>query len=109
MVIANLFGPDLGYVVIIVLVVMVGGSQLPKIARNIGTAGKEFRKAQREAEEENAEHEQAPAAVPPAPRAVPAASSTAGQEEVSPPSEQRDTVDAGFQAGDAGRRTDSVD
>ncbi|MCL2393342.1 MAG: twin-arginine translocase TatA/TatE family subunit [Acidimicrobiaceae bacterium] len=70
--IANLFGPDLGYVVIIVLVVMVGGSQLPKIARNIGTAGKEFRKAQREAEEEEAERQQAQP-VPPAPRAVPAA------------------------------------
>ncbi|MBO0691666.1 MAG: twin-arginine translocase TatA/TatE family subunit [Acidimicrobiaceae bacterium] len=70
--IANLFGPDLGYVVIIVLVVMVGGSQLPKIARNIGTAGKEFRKAQREAEAE-ADEEAARSAVPPAPRAVPAA------------------------------------
>ena len=50
--IASLFGPDLGYVVIIVLVVLVGGSQLPKLARNIGTVGKEFRKAQHEAEEE---------------------------------------------------------
>lgn len=49
--IANLFGPDLGYVVVIILVVLVGGSQLPKIARNIGVAGKEFRKAQSEAEE----------------------------------------------------------
>lgn len=53
--IANIFGPDLGYVVIIVLVVLVGGSQLPKIARNVGTAGKEFRKAQQEAEDEAAE------------------------------------------------------
>ena len=51
---ANIFGPDLGLVVIILLVVLVGGSQLPKIARNIGTAGKEFRKAQQEAEEEEA-------------------------------------------------------
>ncbi len=50
--IGNLFGPDLGIVVIIILVVLVGGSQLPKIARNVGMAGKEFRKAQTEAEEE---------------------------------------------------------
>lgn len=76
MIFANIFGPDLGYVVIIVLVVMLGGSQLPKIARNVGTAGKEFHKAQREAEEEEAQHT-APAgpAFPaaPAPPAVPAA------------------------------------
>jgi TatA/E family protein of Tat protein translocase len=51
-VVANLFGPDLGYVVVILLVVLVGGSQLPKIARNMGAAGKEFRKAQQEAEAE---------------------------------------------------------
>jgi len=56
--IGNLFGPDLGIVVIIILVVLVGGSQLPKIARNVGMAGKEFRKAQSEAEEE-AEREKA--------------------------------------------------
>jgi TatA/E family protein of Tat protein translocase len=66
---ANLFGADLGYVIIIALVVLVGGSQLPKIARNIGTAGKEFRKAQSEAEEE-AEREKAKKASVPPPTAV---------------------------------------
>src|ERR1700734_2292917 len=50
--IANIFGPDLGIVVVIILVVLLGGSQLPKIARNVGTAGREFRKAQQEAEED---------------------------------------------------------
>jgi sec-independent protein translocase protein TatA len=82
--IANIFGPDLGYVVIIVLVVMIGGSQLPKIARNVGSAGREFRKAQAEAEEdaqrEEAQREQAaqaqpasaPASIAPTPPAVPA-------------------------------------
>jgi sec-independent protein translocase protein TatA len=86
-VIANIFGPDLGYVVMIVLIVLVGGSQLPKIARNIGTAGKEFRKAQQEAEEEaqreNAAQAQpavAPAPVPPAVFAAPAVSATASPE-----------------------------
>jgi TatA/E family protein of Tat protein translocase len=43
---------DLPYVVIIAVIVLVGGSQLPKIARNLGLAGKEFRKAQKEAEDE---------------------------------------------------------
>ncbi|HEX6392081.1 MAG TPA: twin-arginine translocase TatA/TatE family subunit [Acidimicrobiales bacterium] len=49
---ANIFGPDLGIIVLVILVVVLGGSQLPKIARNVGTAGREFRKAQQEAEEE---------------------------------------------------------
>jgi sec-independent protein translocase protein TatA len=66
--VSNIFGPDLGIVVVIILVVLVGGSQLPKIARNVGTAGKEFRKAQQEADEE-AEQQKA-AKVPPPPQAV---------------------------------------
>ena len=60
--IANIFGPDLGIIVIVILVVVLGGSQLPKIARNVGTAGREFRKAQQEAEEENARDQAAKAA-----------------------------------------------
>jgi sec-independent protein translocase protein TatA len=43
---------DLPYVVIIAVIVLIGGSQLPKIARNLGLAGKEFRKAQKDADEE---------------------------------------------------------
>jgi Sec-independent protein translocase protein TatA len=43
---------DLPYVIVIALIVLVGGSQLPKIARNVGLAGKEFRKAQDEADRE---------------------------------------------------------
>jgi sec-independent protein translocase protein TatA len=37
-------------ILLVVLVVVFGGSQLPKLARNLGSAGKEFRKAQEEAE-----------------------------------------------------------
>ena len=55
---ANIVGPDLGIIIVVILVVVLGGSQLPKIARNVGTAGREFRKAQQEAEEE-AEREKA--------------------------------------------------
>ncbi|MGH9115871.1 MAG: twin-arginine translocase TatA/TatE family subunit [Acidimicrobiales bacterium] len=91
--IANIFGPDLGIVVVIIIVVLLGGSQLPKIARNVGTAGKEFRKAQQEAEHEAAEREKAKAdASPPPPLAVtappppvavpPAASGMAGDDSV---------------------------
>jgi len=50
--IANIFGVDGGIVVVIAIIVLVGGSQLPKIARNVGLAGKEFRKAQEESEAE---------------------------------------------------------
>lgn len=46
---ANVFGVDSLYVLIIAVVVLFGGSQLPKLARNAGEAMKEFRKAHNEA------------------------------------------------------------
>jgi TatA/E family protein of Tat protein translocase len=52
--IANLAGSDLIFVIIIAVIVLGAGSQLPKIARNVGSAGREFRKAQQEAEDEAA-------------------------------------------------------
>ncbi|HET7522672.1 MAG TPA: twin-arginine translocase TatA/TatE family subunit [Acidimicrobiales bacterium] len=76
--IANLFGPDLGIIIVVIVVVLLGGSQLPKIARNVGTAGREFRKAQQEAEEDAAKEQAAKAAAaqatpPPAQPLPPAA------------------------------------
>lgn len=65
-IVANILGPDLGYLVIIALIVLVAGSRLPKIARNVGVAGREFRKAQREAEQEAQRERAAPADPPPA-------------------------------------------
>jgi TatA/E family protein of Tat protein translocase len=42
---------DTGMIVLIVAVVLLfGASQIPKVARNIAEAGKEFRKAQAEME-----------------------------------------------------------
>jgi sec-independent protein translocase protein TatA len=70
--IANIFGPDLGIVVVIIIVVLLGGSQLPKIARNVGTAGREFRKAQQEAEEDAERDRAAKAASMPPPAVAPA-------------------------------------
>jgi sec-independent protein translocase protein TatA len=52
--IGNIFGSDGIMVLIIAVVVLFGGSQLPKLAKNVGSAGHEFRKAQREAEAEHA-------------------------------------------------------
>ncbi len=69
---ANLFGGDGLIVIVVALVVLVGGAQLPKIARNVGLAGKEFRKAQHEAEEEGRAGDARSAAMPPpAPIAAP--------------------------------------
>jgi sec-independent protein translocase protein TatA len=67
MLVANLFGTDGIIVVVIALIVVFGGSQLPKIARNVGAAGKEFKKGQ-QVEEDGGE--KAPPAAPPAPQMI---------------------------------------
>jgi sec-independent protein translocase protein TatA len=43
-VVANIMGPDGLVLVVIALVVLFGGSQLPKLARGLGSASHEFRK-----------------------------------------------------------------
>jgi Sec-independent protein translocase protein TatA len=58
---------DLPWVVAIAFIVLVGGSQLPKITRNIGLAGKEFRKAHEEAERDAASSEQPAISAAPVP------------------------------------------
>ncbi len=58
---ANIMGSDGLIVLIIAVVVLFGGSQLPKLAKNVGAAGHEFRKAQREAEADQATRAPAPA------------------------------------------------
>ena len=68
--------PETLVIIIVVLAVIFGGSQLPKIAKNVGGAGREFKKAQREAAaEEEADRLRAEAAaasaVPPAVTAAP--------------------------------------
>lgn len=52
MTLANIFGPDLLIVVILAVVLLFGAGQLPKLARSMGEASKEFKKSQMEAEEE---------------------------------------------------------
>jgi sec-independent protein translocase protein TatA len=68
---ANILGSDGLIVLIVAVVVLFGGSQLPKLAKNVGAAGHEFRKAQREAEAEHAKTEAAqPLSAPVAPVAL---------------------------------------
>ncbi|HZT66237.1 MAG TPA: twin-arginine translocase TatA/TatE family subunit [Acidimicrobiales bacterium] len=43
MVLANILGPDIA-IVLVVLVLLFGGSQLPKLARSLGSASHEFKK-----------------------------------------------------------------
>jgi TatA/E family protein of Tat protein translocase len=44
-------------VVVLALVLLLGASRLPKLARNLGEAGKEFRKAQDEAAADSSREE----------------------------------------------------
>lgn len=58
---ANVFGTDWIWVLLVV-VVLFGGSQLPKLAKNAGEAMKEFRKAHDEASETSQSVAASPAA-----------------------------------------------
>jgi len=49
---AEIFGPDLLIVLIIVAVVLFGGAAIPKLARNLGSAQSEFKKGMNEAKTE---------------------------------------------------------
>ncbi len=59
--VANIFGPDLLVVLVLAVVLLFGANQLPKLARSVGEASKEFKKSQQEAEDEA----KAKAATPP--------------------------------------------
>jgi sec-independent protein translocase protein TatA len=63
--IANIFGSDTLIVLVVAVVVLFGGSQLPKLAKNVGSAGREFRRAQAEAELDHARTEAVAGTIPP--------------------------------------------
>lgn len=87
---ANLMGIDSLWVVIIAIVVLFGGSQLPKLARNAGDAMKEFRKAHNDLDESTPA---APAQVVQQPTALPPPlASQAPAPEVTSTSEERVTL-----------------
>jgi len=72
MMLANILGPDAIIILVLIVVLLFGAGQLPKLARSVGEASKEFKKVQ----EETKADEQAKAAAPQAP-AAPAAAPTA--------------------------------
>jgi len=49
--IGELFGPDLIIVVVVVAVLIFGGSAIPKFAKNLGSAKSEFEKGLKDAKE----------------------------------------------------------
>jgi sec-independent protein translocase protein TatA len=68
-VLAFLNPEGMGLALILALVLIFGANQLPKMARSIGEASKEFKKSQQEAADEEAA--KAKAVTPPAPPAPP--------------------------------------
>ena len=71
---ATIFGADSVYVLIIIaLVLLFGGTQLPKLARGAGEAMKEFKKAHNEVQDMSSPAASVPAPEPPAATAQPVA------------------------------------
>jgi sec-independent protein translocase protein TatA len=67
-VLAEIFGLDGVIVVIVAVVVLFGGSQIPKLARSLGSAQKEFKNGLQEGAAPTANHEVVaivPVAAPP--------------------------------------------
>ena len=54
-VLAEIFGPDLIIVIVVVAVVLFGGSQIPKLARSLGSAQSEFKKGLSEGKDKSAD------------------------------------------------------
>ena len=51
---ADLFGPDLLIVAIVLVVLLFGGAAIPKLARNLGSAKNQFEKGLQEGKAEGA-------------------------------------------------------
>lgn len=63
-------GPEL-IIILVVVLVLFGGSQLPKLAKNLGKAQKEFKEGMGEGESSTPAASSAPPPAPPAPLATP--------------------------------------
>jgi TatA/E family protein of Tat protein translocase len=80
-------------VILVALVVLFGGTQLPKLARNTGEALREFRKSHSEAESASSAVSAAPApAATPTTPALPATAPAAGVSQAAPAPASPDTV-----------------
>ena len=55
---ADIFGPDLLIVAIVLVVLLFGGAAIPKLARNLGSAKNQFEKGMEEGKKAGAAHDQ---------------------------------------------------
>ena len=84
---ADIFGVDGIIVLVVVVVVLFGGSQIPKLARSLGSAQKEFKKGIEEGS--SSEDGASEAKAVPAPAAAPAPLQTPPTVEVHVDGQQR--------------------
>ena len=61
---ADIFGPDLLIVAIVLVVLLFGGAAIPKLARNLGSAKNQFEKGMEEGKAESASGTSAAADTP---------------------------------------------
>ncbi len=85
---AEIIGPDI-LILIAVIALLFGGSQIPKLARSLGSAQREFKKGLDEGAKDDVEPapaaKVAPVEVPPTPATEPSASTTPPSSPIEPP------------------------
>ena len=59
---AEIFGVDLGIVAVVIVAVLFGGTQIPKLARSLGSARSEFKKGLAEVHDPSGHPDVAPSA-----------------------------------------------
>lgn len=69
---ADLFGPDLLIVAIIIVVLIFGGAAIPKLARNLGSAKNQFEEGMKEGKNQDAAAGTSAASDTPTPATPPA-------------------------------------
>ncbi len=80
---ADIFGPDLLIVAIVLVVLLFGGAAIPKLARNLGSAKNQFEKGMDEGKQASAASD-APAATPTTTTIVTTPAPTPSAEEKTP-------------------------
>ena len=68
---AEIFGPDLIIVIIIIAMVIFGGAAIPKLARSLGSAKTEFEKGLKEGQDAGAEKDANGSSAPQSPEQTP--------------------------------------
>ena len=75
---ADIFGPDLLIVAIILVVLLFGGAAIPKLARNLGSAKNQFEEGMKDSKDAKGQASAAASTDTPAPAASPAEEKSPG-------------------------------